>query len=106
MILAIIGGLFILLSGVWIAEVGSILSLLTFGLGGGILILLGAFGAVLGVLILVLGVLVYIQPQHHVIFGVLIVLFSVISLTSLGGFILGFILALVAGILAVVWKPS
>jgi len=106
MVLAIIGGLFILLSGIWLAEVGSILSLLTSGLGGGVLILLGAFGAVLGVLILVLGVLVYIQPQHHVVFGALILLLSIISLTSLGGFILGFILALIAGILALVWKPN
>ncbi|MCI4366115.1 MAG: DUF6114 domain-containing protein, partial [Thermoplasmata archaeon] len=52
------------------------------------------------------GVMVWVRPQQHVIWGVLIIVFAVISIPlGGGGFILGFILALIGGILALVFKP-
>jgi Family of unknown function (DUF6114)/zinc-ribbon domain len=107
MVLSIIGGVFIFLAGLAELWLGSIASSLSFGLIGGSLILFGALGALLGILIIVFAVLLHAQPQHKAIFGVLIIVFSVVSLTSFfGGFVLGFILALIGGILALTWKPS
>ncbi len=106
MVLAIIGGLFIVLGGLVERAVGSLLSSFGFGLGGAILRLVGTFAVVLGGLIIVLGVLAFVRPRQHGLFGVLIIALSLLSLVSyLGGFVIGFILALIAGILAVTWKP-
>jgi hypothetical protein len=107
MVLSIIGGVFILLGGLAEIAVGSVVSSLTFGFAGGSLIAFGALGVVLGILILVFGILVNSHPENHVLYGVLIVVFSIVSLTSFaGGFVIGFILALIGGILALVWKPT
>jgi hypothetical protein len=107
MVLAIIGGVFILLGGLFELAVASVISAFTFGVVGGSLVAFGALGTVLGILIIVLAALLYVNTEHHTIFGVLILVFSVISLTSfLGGFVLGFILALIGGILAITWKPT
>jgi len=38
--------------------------------------------------------------------GILVVIFSVISIIAGGGFLIGLILGLVGGILALVWKPK
>ena len=106
MVLSIIGGVFIFLAGLLEIWLGSVASSLSFRLVGGSLIAFGALGALLGILIVVFGILLHAQPQHHTVFGILIVVFSVVSLTSfLGGFVIGFILALIGGILAAVWKP-
>ncbi len=106
MVLAILGGLFIILGGIVERAVGSLVSSFGFGLGGAILSIFGDFGILLGILIIVFGVLAFVRPQQHGLFGVLIIVFSLLSLVSyLGGFIIGFILALIAGILALIWKP-
>lgn len=106
-VLAIVGGVIIAIAGVLELLVGSAISQLAVGFDGGTLILSGLLGVVAGVLVLVFGAVAYVQPQHHVVFGVLIVVFSVISLVSFaGGFFLGFVLGLVAGILAIVHRPS
>lgn len=107
MVLSIIGGVFILLGGLAEIAVGSILSSLTLGFAGGSLVIFGALGAVLGILILVFGILVNAHPENHVVYGVLILVFSIVSLTSFfGGFFIGFLLGLIGGILAIVWKPT
>jgi hypothetical protein len=107
MVLAIIGGVFILLGGISELILASAITALSFGVIGGSLVVGGSIGAVLGILIIVMAALLYANTSNHVIFGVLIIVFSVISLTSfLGGFVLGFILALIGGILAITWKPT
>jgi hypothetical protein len=106
-ILSIIGGIFILLGGLAEVALGSVAATFTFGLIGGTLILFGAVGAVLGILIVVFAILLHMRPEQHTIYGVLILVFSIISLSSFfGGFVLGFILALVGGILALTFKPT
>lgn len=107
MVLSIIGGVFILLGGLAEIAVGSVISSLTLGVGGGVVIGLGALGLVLGILILVFGILVHSHPEQHTLYGVLIVVFSIVSLVSfVGGFVIGFILALIGGILALTFKPT
>lgn len=106
MVLGIIGGVFIIAAGVLEIIVGTEDSSLTFGIVGGTYIASGLLGLIVGILVLVFGILVYIQPQHHVVYGVLILVFSIISLVSFaGGFFIGFLLGLIGGILAIVHNP-
>lgn len=67
---------------------------------------IGIIGVVTGLLVIVSGVMMYVKPQQHVIWGVLALVFSIVSILGLGGFILGLILGLVGGILGIVFKPS
>lgn len=106
-ILALVAGIFILIGGATIASIGSLISSLTLGASGGAIVALGAVGAVMGILVIALGVLLYITPQHHVVFGVLILVLSVLSIfTALGGIFLGLVLGIIAGALGIAWKPG
>src|SRR5437667_11328226 len=109
-VLSLIGWIFILLGGAAIAALGSILSGMvgSFGAAGGadIVTLYGIIGVINGLLVIIFGVLLYMQPQRHVAWGVLVLVLSIASwLTTIGGFFIGFILALIGGILGIAWKP-
>ncbi len=54
-----------------------------------------------------MAVLLSMNPRNHVAYGALIVVFAVLSwFGSFGGLFIGFLLALVGGILAIVWQPA
>lgn len=105
-VLSLIGGIIILLWGIALAAVGIAAQNATFGLYGGDITFLGGVEATLGLLVLVFGVLLYIMPQHHVVFGVLVLLFSIVSLVGLGGLILGFILGVIGGAFGIAHKTT
>ncbi len=106
MVLAIVGGVFIIAAAILEVIVGTQQAQLSFGFLGGTYILSGLLGIAVGILVLVFGVLVYVQPQHHVVYGVLILVFAVVSLVSFfGGVFIGFVLGLIGGILAIVHRP-
>lgn len=110
--LSLIGGIIILLVGALIAFVGSLIG--SFGgmvpgssQAGTAVETLGLLGIVNGLLVIVFGVMLYVRPQQHIIWGVLVLILSIVSwFTTLGGFFLGLILALIGGILGIVFKPS
>ncbi|MCI4351712.1 MAG: DUF6114 domain-containing protein [Thermoplasmata archaeon] len=106
-VLSLIGGIFILLGGLFIVAVGAIVSSVGFGGVGGAVSLYGGVGALLGILVVVGAVMLWIRPQQHIIWGILIIVFAVISLyfAFFGGFGIGFLLSLIGGILALVYKP-
>jgi len=105
-ILTIVGGLFILLGGIAELSIGSAVSAITLGQGGGVLEGLGALGILMGILILVLGIAILTAYESAAAYGVAVIILSVISLASFfGGFVIGFILALIGGILATTWEP-
>jgi hypothetical protein len=116
MVLSIIGGIFILLGGVVFFALASLMQLFIDtipGLGSLeidpvlLLNLIGALGVVIGLVIIVGGVMMYLRPKSSTVWGVLILVLSIVSLfVASGGFILGFILALIGGILAIVFKPT
>jgi hypothetical protein len=108
MVLAIIGGIFIVLGSLFELAVGAAISSVSFGYAGGIVELLGLIGLALGVLVIFLGVLMHQVTEYHTVAGVLIIVFAVVSLvtSSFGGFVLGFILALIGGILGLTWRPN
>ena len=130
-ILSLLGGIFIIIGGfVWMGigmffeALGSLggtggLSSLTGGLGnltsisgsasgaGSPIETLGGLGVLLGIATIAVAVLMHQSPQRHQLWGGLVLTFSVISwVTSLGGLVVGFLLGLVGGVLAISWRPS
>jgi len=74
---------------------------------GGIYYVLGGLGILLGIVIVVLGTRLLSHPDDNVTMGVLVIVFAVVSLASFwGGFVVGFPVAVVGGVLAVLWKPE
>jgi len=71
----------------------------------GIVGTMGLFGLVSGVIVLVSAVILLTGPSQRRTWGVLILVFSVLSFLGLGGFIVGAILGIVGGILTLRWKP-
>ena len=72
----------------------------------GIAYTLGIVGIFLGLIVIVVAAMLYINPSQHEIWGALIIVFSVISIfTCMGGLGIGLILGIIGGILAILWKP-
>jgi len=65
-----------------------------------------AIGLVSGLVILVGGLMLQSRPDQAQTWGVLILVFAVVSLFSMGGFLAGAILGIVAGILALTYRPA
>ncbi len=59
-----------------------------------------------GIIVIISAIKLYNTPQEATIWGSLIIIFSVVSLLGMGGFLIGFILGLVGGILSLTLKQS
>lgn len=121
-ILSLLGGIIITLGGVlFIAASIYILPYMSFpnvtppqglsptalpGLVAGIVGVMGTFGLVTGGVVLVSSTMLLAKVGQRRTWGILILVFSVLSFVGLGGFILGAILGIVGGILTLRWKPS
>ncbi|MCK5625943.1 hypothetical protein KAI11_03715 [Candidatus Bathyarchaeota archaeon] len=125
-ILSLIGGILILLGGgvssMWFMLGGLGMGGMMGGFGGmmgGFQGMMGSLGVPLGFISgffligLVSGVLVTIgavmlnaHPSEHMAWGIIILVFSVISLLGMGGFVVGAILGIVGGTLSLSWKPT
>lgn len=68
----------------------------------------GAGSLIIGVLLVVLGLTMWFQPMSRVFAGVAAILLALVSLvvSNFGGFVMGFLLALIGGALGVSWMPS
>ncbi|MFI8193107.1 DUF6114 domain-containing protein [Streptomyces sp. NPDC085946] len=68
----------------------------------------GAGSLIIGVLLVVLGVSLWFQKHVRVFAGVAAILLALVSIpvSNLGGFLIGFLLALVGGAMAVSWAPG
>jgi len=76
------------------------------GFVSGIIGAVGSFGLVSGIIVLVSGILLRTNPSQRTMLGVLIIVFSVVSFFGSGGFVIGAILGIIGGIMALTWKPS
>jgi|SRR5580658_984099 hypothetical protein len=98
-VLTIIGGFFILLGGVIFALLGAVFAI--FGVVSGIFLL----GLLAGLLTIIMGFLMIVAPSGHTVWGVLAIVLAIVSLpVSFGGLVVGFLLTLIGGVLAVRWK--
>lgn len=102
-ILSFIGGIFILIGGLISALIGAILSAFFRGAGSILYV-----GIPIALLILVFSVLLFVLPQLKIAWGALIVVLAFLSLPFdfFGGFVIGFLLCLVGGLLAIFAKTS
>jgi uncharacterized protein DUF6114 len=106
-VLSLIGGIFILLGALLWISIGSFIGALGFGNFGLGPTLLGAVGVIFALIIIIGGVMMYMKPQQHVMWGVIVLVLTIVSVPfSFLGLIIGFILGLIGGILGIVFKPS
>jgi hypothetical protein len=68
----------------------------------------GAGSLIIGVLLITLGLTMWFQQATRVFAGIASILLALVSLvvSNIGGFIIGFLLALVGGALALSWAPG
>ncbi|MFE9770838.1 DUF6114 domain-containing protein [Streptomyces sp. NPDC005931] len=68
----------------------------------------GAGSLIIGVLLVVLGVSLWFQKHVRVFAGVAAILLALVSIpvSNIGGFLIGFLLSLVGGAMAVSWAPG
>ncbi len=109
-LLSLIGGILILIDAIVVLIAFAVLgtALASFGLGafGAIIIALAGIGVVFALLIIFGALRIKSQPTSAHTWGIVIILLALISFLGGGGFYIGSILALIGGILAVVWKPT
>jgi Family of unknown function (DUF6114) len=60
---------------------------------------------VCGVIVLMSALVLRIHPQEHVLWGIVIVVFSAISFVGMGGYFVGAIFGILGGALALTYKP-
>ena len=102
-VLSLIGGLIIFFTGIVLSFIGAIVTIFIGGIGG----IIGIFGIVWGILVIIGAIMMYTRPDQHVIWGIVVLIFSILSwFGAAGGLIIGLILALIGGILGIVWKPA
>ena len=120
-VLALVGGMIIALGGViFIGAAAFVLPHLNYsnvivpqgmdraslpGLISGVVGVMGAFGLVCGAIVLLSATMLLAKVGRRRTWGILTLVFSVLSFIGLGGFIIGAILGIVGGILALRWKP-
>lgn len=76
-----------------------------FNILSGIFTLMSLSSLVSGILIMLLASILYVKPKHHVILGVLIIIFSLISIVGFGGMLIGLILGIIGGAYAIKRSP-
>ena len=72
-------------------------------LGGLALEVVGAIAVVFGILILVGAILIY-KPGNETAGGIIVLLFSVLSILTGGGYLVGFLLGIIGGVLGLAKK--
>ncbi|MBA2944625.1 DUF6114 domain-containing protein [Streptomyces himalayensis] len=68
----------------------------------------GAGSLIIGVLLIVLGISLWFQKHVRVFAGVAAILLALVSIpvSNLGGFVIGFLFALIGGAMAIAWAPG
>jgi len=74
------------------------------GFVGGVLTAVGSFGVLAGLIVFGSGYMLRIKPEHSAVWGVLMLIFSVLSFFGSGGFVIGAILGIVGGVMTLMWK--
>lgn len=71
-----------------------------------IFITIATLSLVSGVVILVSALLLRSKPREHTTWGTLILVFSILSFFGMGGFLIGALLGIIGGALAIIWQPT
>ena len=66
----------------------------------------GMLGIIFGLVVIVSAIMLNRRPVQHTTCGILILVFSILGIFGgLGGYLVGLILGIVGGALAIAWKP-
>ncbi len=128
--LSLIGGILMVIGGgitsMWFTSGGLGIAGMMGGFGGGIIggmggfpwMLGGAFGAnfglmsaltmvglIAGLVVLTASILLNSRPADSKTWGTIILVFSIVSLIGMGGFVIGALLGIAGGALALSWRP-
>lgn len=66
---------------------------------------IATIGLICGALVLFGAIMLHIKPRNKKVWGIVIIVFSIPSVITGGGFIVGFILGIIGGVKAIRWKP-
>ena len=77
-----------------------------FGYGGWWFYGAALLGLIAGIVVLVGAIMIYARPSNAPTWGLLILVFSVLSFFGMGGFFVGAILGIVGGVLAMTLRPG
>ncbi len=58
-----------------------------------------------GIILVVTAAMLWVHPQTHVIWAVVIIVFSAVSFVGMGGYFIGAILGIIGGAVALSYKP-
>ena len=105
-VLSLIGGIFVILGALLWVSIGSVLAFLSLDIGLNAT-MMGVVGLIFGLIMIVGGVMMYVRPPQHVMWGAIVLILAIVSIPfSFAGLLIGFILGLVGGILGLVFKPA
>jgi len=77
-----------------------------FGFPYGFMSGLSIIGLIAGILVIIGAIMLNANPANHITWGIIILVFSVISLMGMGGFYVGALLGIAGGALALSWRPT
>ena len=77
-----------------------------YGMMGGWFYGAGVVGLIAGIVVLIGAAMIYVRPRSASTWGLLVLIFSIVSFFGMGGFLIGAILGIIGGVLAMTWKPG
>jgi hypothetical protein len=77
-----------------------------FGYGSGWMLGLSIIALICGILVLVGAVMINSRPVEHFTWGIIVLIFSIVSLIGMGGYFIGAILGIAGGAIALSYRKS
>jgi hypothetical protein len=62
-------------------------------------------GLMCGIIVIIGAFMLNTRPLEHITWGKLVLVFSAVSLISMGGWFIGAVLGIIGGVFAISWKP-
>ena len=109
--LSVLGGIFILIGGALVAFDNSAVSFFGYlangGSSGTTVTIVGIVGIIMGLIVIVGGLMMKSKPDKSKTWGAVVIIVAILSwFTAVGGLVVGFLIALAGGVMAVRFKPS
>jgi hypothetical protein len=109
--LSVLGGIFILIGGALVAFDNSVISFFGYLANGGTsgtnVTIVGTVGIIMGLIVIVGGLMMKSKPDKSKMWGAVVIVVAILSwFTAVGGLVIGFLIALAGGIMAIRFKPS
>jgi hypothetical protein len=109
--LCVLGGILILIGGTLVAFDNSAISFFGYLANGGTsgtnVTIVGVIGIIMGLIVIVAGLMMKSKPDKSKMWGAVVIIVAILSwFTAVGGLVVGFLIALAGGIMAIRFKPS